>query len=424
MFASHRDIPTRSALRSTTKRARASRSYPPPIRLVDWSIALYVFLMFATQATRYFDLSTYAAAAAIAIYLPRLVSVARYKLTPEFWLTLALVGLTFVSALLSEHAALTSAVYFAKVLAVAVVIQFRSESPDHLRLFLLAGFAGGLVMAAAGVALGSSSVAKGGDRQLGVAESVNAYGYILNGGVYCSFLLWFVTRRLRPILLGSWFIFLVAIAGAGSRQVLVNIGAMVLCYAILEWVQYARRNRRQLLAAVVLLLGIGVALLQLRDLPLMQRMSGTSAEDDRVALMLHAWELFTRAPWFGVGPGAYKYYGELVYTHTAFMELLATTGVFSFLCYYGAVAVLCVRLVALRRMFKYNPAMRQLLSAMLSVMSATVVAGAFSLSHMSKIYTFLFAAFVGLSARLAWECKHAVATSQNSRESPLLNCGK
>ena len=373
-----------------------------PLQPVDWVIAGYLLVMLATQATAYYAGSTYVAYLVAILILPSIVPLRRYKLTPELWLQLLLLAIVILSGINAPDA-FPSVGYYVKVMLAAIMIQLRCDSIPKLRVFLAAAFIGAMLVAVAGIALGGEAVDRNSNREVGVTVQANAYGTILVGGIYCSFLLSFVIRKWRVLLAISWVIFLVAMAGSGSRQALTNVTILLLCYALLEWVSNFFRSLRHAATGVVILSGFAALLLALRESPLLVRMASTSVGDEtRIAVIQIAWSLFKENPWLGIGPGGFRLHTQWVYTHTTFMELLATTGVFSFVCYYGVLLVLGARLIRLRSIYRSNPPMRRFFSAMVSVLCATVTAGGFALTHVSKLYSFILAALIGISAELAY----------------------
>jgi O-antigen ligase len=382
--------------------------------LLDWSIAAYVFLMFGLQATEYYYLSSYVVLAVLVLWIPSLASFRKITCGLELTLAVGLLVTTLASALFSEHECWPWVIYAFKVWVVSWIVMVRCSTIARFRLYLSAAFLGALILVAIpGLILGGTSVAESSQRQIGITSEPNAYGFVLTGGFWTSLILITLSPgKWKWVLIVSWPIFLWDIAASGSRQAAVNVLVMILGYITFNWILSLRGLLRGALISFVLCVIFIFVWSVLEDSALADRIGNRSiSEDSRLELIEISWGLFSDHPWFGTGPGSFIRYTRWVYTHTAFMELLAMTGLFSFICYYAMIGFSVFRYM--RSLFGTEIS-RSTMAMILAMLIATVVAGCFNLTHISKINTFLVASCIGVAHQFCKNRKRSFRLNSSS----------
>jgi len=380
--------------------------------IVDWLIAFYILAVGMLQATALWYYSTYLAYV-IAIAFVLFLRLDRGLRIPEFWLYFSLIVWFYVTALFSAYRNVSAfgAWYVTKVYVFAMFVIVRCSSVAKARLFLKMLITGASVVAVIGVLTGYSAVTGGGERVLGMTREPNAFGYmLLNALLGGMMLLPLVGRFWRMGIYGYFVMAFLAMLGSGSRGSALAAFAAVVAYFALEYARNIRANLKWILPVAVLIVALPIITIKLfPNSPLSQRMlaafqqGGESSAQARIDMYKQAWNLFLRHPVFGVGFGTYYFYsGRYAYTHTAFMELLACTGLLGFILYYSIVFVLWRRLTRLQRAYRGHPQMRKWLNASRAAIIGILANGAFAVSHYDKMATILIGIIVGTSARVFW----------------------
>ena len=380
--------------------------------LVDWLIALYILAVGMLQATTYWYYSTYLAYA-IAVGFVLLMRLDRGLRIPEFWLYFSLIAWFFVTVLFSDYRTVSAfgARYVTKVYIFAMFVIVRCTSLAKTRLFLKMLILGTGVVAVVGVVTGYSAVTGGGERVLGMTREANAFGYMLLNGLLGGLrLLPLVGKFWRIVVFGYFAMAFLAMLGSGSRGSALAAFAAVMAYFTMEYARNIRANLKVILPVAVLIIALPIITIKLfPNSPLSERLlaafqhGGESSAQTRISMYKQAWGLFLSHPVFGVGFGTYYFYsGRYAYTHTAFMELLACTGLLGFILYYALLLSLWRRLTRLMRAYRGHPQMRKWLNGSRAAIIGILANGAFAVSHYDKMATILIAVMAGASARLFW----------------------
>lgn len=392
-----------------TTPAKASRPWQPwcdpplnaRLALLDWVIVVYALVLLAAGATDYYRIPTYVGYIVAVLYVPWFFFIDISRVVRELILLGGLAVTIGISATQATFDASISALYMIQVTLMFAAVMARCDSFPRFKAIMVAALIGASIVAVAGLVLGEAALDRGTARQVGITRQSNAYGWVLTAGVFASFVVFHMSSRLmRWVIIASWFLFLIAIAGSGSRQAIVNVCGMLFFYALLEWIIHLRGNLKHLILGACLASMLGVILLvYFSDSALVQRLLSTDIRGDaRIKLMKLSWEFFKSEPLWGIGPGGMAVYTTFVYTHSTYTELLATTGIFSFL-FFGALTISMLwRLWRARTTFAQVPEMRRLMSALLAVAFGLTVSGIFHLTHTSKIDTLLMAALIGIAA--------------------------
>lgn len=372
--------------------------------ILGLAAGVYGFTVMATGATEVWKAASYVAYAfgavlCIACLLPAYFGVQFSQIKMEF----AAVAILLLSVVISTVSTLLGAWivawYLAQVYLLFCGVLVVCDSFRRFKLLMNFAFLGALLVAALGImGIGGDSSASG-IRDMGITRQTNAYGFVITNGIYCSFLLFHLsTKKTRLLIIGSWFVFLAAMAASGSRQAILATGAMVGMYGLLEWAGRLRRNMKPLIIGIILVTVFAVVLFTFfDDSALVQRLLSTNVKSDsRTGLYKIAWGLFLEHPLVGVGPGGFMFYSGVVYTHSSYMELLATTGIFSFLAYIGLNWLILYKAFYARHQYRHNAPARQLFSAMIAVVSGLAVGGLFHLGFNSKMDTFILACVAGV----------------------------
>jgi len=380
--------------------------------LVDWLTALYILAVGTLQATIYWHYSTYLAyvIAAAFVLLLRLNRILRI---PEFWLYFSLIAWFYVTALFSDFRSTSAfgAWYVTKIYVFGMFVIVRCTSIAKTKLFLKMLILGAGIVAMVGVLTGYSAVTGGGERVLGMTRQANAFGHMLLYGVLGGLMLLpLVGKFWRIFIFGYFTMAFLAMLGSGSRGSALAAFAAAVAYFGLEYARNIRANLKVILpaAAIVIALPI-IAIKVFPQSPLSERLmailqhGGEASARGRIGMYSQAWNLFLEHPVFGVGFGTYYFYsGRYAYTHTAFMELLACTGLLGFVLYYGLIFTLWRRLSRLLKAYRDHPQMRKWLNASRAAIIGIVTHGAFAVTHYEKMTTILIGVMAGVSARLLW----------------------
>jgi O-antigen ligase len=220
-------------------------------------------------------------------------------------------------------------------------------------------FVFGFVLVGA-LALGVNGLTSGGSAAVAAAKWVrmtsvytnpNALGLACVYGIFgVGYLLYnSKTGRFRPWIVPAIPLLLVVQLRTGARLSFIGIAV----YA-LAWIAFALRGirrgvQRALIVGVLALsvvyvarnpsVGTSVAVQRLRSTHMSQ------APGDRDQLYVAGWTAFLSSPLYGVGLGNFALtYGEGAYTHSDFMEVLASTGLVGFVLYMAIYFLLWRRL--------------------------------------------------------------------------------
>jgi O-antigen ligase len=189
-------------------------------------------------------------------------------------------------------------------------------------------------------------------RMSSVYTNANALGIACVYGMFgAGYLLYDSnTGRFRPWIATAIPLLVVVQLRTGARLSLVGVAV----YA-LAWVAFALRGIRKgaqralIVGALVLSvvyvgrnpsIGTSIAVQRLRT----TRISGEGGHD-RFWLYATGWRAFLASPLYGAGLGNFELtYGEGAYTHSDFMEVLASTGLVGFVLYMAVYVLLWRRL--------------------------------------------------------------------------------
>ena len=145
---------------------------------------------------------------------------------------------------------------------------------------------------------------------------------------------------------------------SGSRKNLVSVGVFVLMWAFLTYGRAKNSRLRSVLSLLVVAAALyGAGRFIVENTPVGERFRQTSLDPRlstvRYNLYEEGWMMFLESPFQGVGLGNFVAHSSTgKYSHSDFMEVLATTGLVGFVLYFSIYLVLWRRL---RRVLRRHP---------------------------------------------------------------------
>lgn len=213
------------------------------------------------------------------------------------------------------------------------------------KLFLFIAVATGLYTLVTGGVVNNEELRQVSDRvSLSANVSENALGNIMVLGSFCAMYLykgrhWYSLS----ILVGLLSLFVVIIAKTGSRKSIIAIIILLGMYLLFS-PKDRKMTVKSIVAAVsvmiVLIVGLNIFYPTLEQSALYERLfdADTSAKanasnEGRKQFYVYAWNDFLSAPFTGLGLKGYAFkHGS--YTHSAYAEVLACTGIFGTILYF------------------------------------------------------------------------------------------
>jgi O-antigen ligase len=173
-----------------------------------------------------------------------------------------------------------------------------------------------------------------------------------------SMLFWHKAKKLRRVILMVLVASLTfVIVFSGSRKAFLGL---LLFWVVWGWFCYRHtflKHPARILFALAFLLAVYFLVDYVWESTYMgYRLQVTFAGqnffgDARTTMYEEGWKLFYENPIAGIGMGNYRVYSSLdAYSHSDYMEVLASTGVVGFLLYFSIYFVLIKRLLQLRKM--------------------------------------------------------------------------
>ena len=123
----------------------------------------------------------------------------------------------------------------------------------------------------------------------------------------------------------------------------------------------------------------------------------------RYDLYMKGVEMFSEHPILGVGLGNFtEYVSSGLYSHSDYIEPLATTGIVGFVCYMSGYAVLLWRL---RRLLRYPIPNREEydIKLMIALVATVLLIGLGAPHHVSQVTWVLLSSFIGYSFSREWQ---------------------
>lgn len=255
---------------------------------------------------------------------------------------------------------------FAMVWIVYGILRMQKESANGIFIGLMCGS----IVQIASVFLGIQSLAAGisEERVIGLTENPNALGFMMIWSVMAAFFLWGIPGRLQKWVRVGVIAYLplccYVLLTTASRKCL--LGFLLLAGLWTMWASVVRKNSfGRALRLVAFILFVGLAASQftfvMENTLMGQRFKGffksggnsvygSVEREDRYWMYVDGWNIFRKYPVCGVGLGNFvNYYWLGEYSHSDYIEPLATTGLIGFLLYHSFNIFLLLRTLRLIR---------------------------------------------------------------------------
>jgi|GEM_PF-5067097 len=392
------------------------------IGIIDWFFALYLIATAGTTSTPYWYIPAYLGYLVMFIFILSF-NYGRVFENLGFMLMAALILWTWISSALSDFrdASFGAAWYGTKIYVAGLMFMARCTSYRKFLFFLKASVVGVSVLAIFGAVMGYASAAEGRETiETGIGGQRNAYGAVLFAGVVAGQIIFPVVSKKWKMFICIYFAAVaVTLLASGSRGATVSCCMVFLAYYLLEHVRYISKNLKIIIPATIIVMGTPFLVIKLfPNALLVGRLldviyhGAEAASSGRTDIMRHAWGLFLEHPFFGIGSGVYKaYHGHFVYTHTTYLEFLATTGIIGFLLYYSYFLFAWLLLSKLTKAYKNDAPFRKMFNAARAAIMANIVYGSFYLMHTQKIVVFVFACTIGFCVPL-WRQEKQLMTEE------------
>ena len=238
-------------------------------------------------------------------------------------------------------------------------------------------------------------------------------------GTYFAFGIWIILcamtfiKKIRPVGIVCILLMLVAIAKTGSRKSI--IGAVILLalwYILIFMLDYSKNVILKILITIGLIIGIYFLITQVySDSMLALRMnqlvetltSDESSSYSRIVMYERAYQLFQTNPLFGVGFNGYSYYFG-GYSHAAYAEVLACTGLVGTVLYFGVYVTSIVRIIKMIKVCRNNPLLdqEQKMLKLALILWLEMSFMAISIIHIYVITSFIYMGFLLAMIRIAY----------------------
>lgn len=262
---------------------------------------------------------------------------------------------------------------------------------NKLKNFLIAFITGGAVNTLINVINGLGSLSTG-ERHIStdILLSINSFAHA--GIVYfvCTVLLYsmVVTNKTKLVLLLNMFLILLSSMITGSRQVFISIFVFI----VIVQVYRLKANRFKGLFKFTLSITSFIFMIRLMFIyfpysPIVRRFTEgeNKGDESRLYFSEQVWSLFLKEPVIGYGVDTFRYFSDFyIYTHSTYLELLFTGGVFYILFYfiYYFLVFKNANYIIKR---SYNKLNRKIYIIMVACIGALLVNGLFYLVHASRL---------------------------------------